>query len=73
MASSRRIELDNWDHTAINLPFSRVGIAASGPISIPREVDSAALEAARQGVEVELNRLTKRAYELADKAGSTAP
>jgi len=72
MASSRRIELDNWDHTAINLPFSRVGIAASGPISIPRDADSVALEAARQRVEVELNRLTKRAYELADKTGSTA-
>jgi Uncharacterized protein conserved in bacteria len=25
MASSRRIDLDNWDRSAINLPFSRMG------------------------------------------------
>jgi hypothetical protein len=73
MASSRRIELDNWDRTAINLPFSRVGITAGGPIFVSREADSAALEDVRQKLEVELNRLTKRAYELADKTGSHAP
>ena len=28
MASSRRIELDNWDRSAINLPFSRMGLVA---------------------------------------------
>jgi lysophospholipid acyltransferase (LPLAT)-like uncharacterized protein len=72
MASSRRIELDNWDRTAINLPFSRVGISASGPIFVPREADVAALEDARKRLEEELNRLTKRAYDLADKAGGTA-
>jgi len=73
MASSRRIELDNWDRTAINLPFSRVGIAASGPIYVPHDADSAALEEARRSLEDELNRLTKRAYEIADKVGSNAP
>lgn len=73
MASSRRIELDNWDRTAINLPFSRVGIAASGPIHVPHDADSAALEEARRSLEDELNRLTKRAYEIADKVGSNAP
>ena len=73
MASSRRIELDNWDHTAINLPFSKVGVAASGPFSVPREADNAALQAARQQVEDELNRLTRRAYEIADKSGSDTP
>lgn len=73
MASSRRIELDNWDRTAINLPFSRVGIAASGPITVPRYADDAALESARQRVQNELNELTKRAYDLADKAGGNEP
>jgi len=72
MASSRRIELDNWDHTAINLPFGRVGIAASGPFVVPRDSDSAALEDARQRLENELNQLTKRAYALADKTGGDA-
>jgi lysophospholipid acyltransferase (LPLAT)-like uncharacterized protein len=72
MASSRRIELNNWDRTAINLPFSRVGISASGPIFVSREADGPALEDARRRLEEELNRLTKRAYDLADKAGSNA-
>jgi lysophospholipid acyltransferase (LPLAT)-like uncharacterized protein len=72
MASSRRIELDNWDRTAINLPFSRIGISAGGPIFVSREADVAALEDARKQLEEELNRLTKRAYDLADKAGGTA-
>src|SRR5690348_1205438 len=49
MASSRRIELDNWDHSAINLPFSRVGISASGPIFVAREADGGALEDAKIG------------------------
>ena len=67
MASSRRIELDNWDRTAINLPFSRVGISASGPIFVSPEADGSALEDARRRLEEELNRLTTCAYGLADK------
>jgi lysophospholipid acyltransferase (LPLAT)-like uncharacterized protein len=73
MASSRRIELDNWDRTAINLPFSRVGIAASGPIRVAGDSDSGALEVARKKLEDELNALTKRAYQLADKTGGNKP
>lgn len=70
MASSRRIELDNWDRSAINLPFSRMGLVARGPIRVPPDADDAALEAARQQVESELNRVTARAYEIADRTGS---
>jgi lysophospholipid acyltransferase (LPLAT)-like uncharacterized protein len=72
MASSRRIELDNWDRTAINLPFSRIGIAATGPIFVPQDADGDALEDARKQLEEELNRLTTRAYDLADKSGGNA-
>jgi lysophospholipid acyltransferase (LPLAT)-like uncharacterized protein len=73
MASSRRIELDNWDRTAINLPFGRIGVVASEAIFVPRDADREALEVARQRVENELNRVTLRAYELADKTGSSEP
>jgi lysophospholipid acyltransferase (LPLAT)-like uncharacterized protein len=73
MASSRRIELDNWDRTAINLPFGRIGVVASDAIFVPRDADREALEVARQRVESELNRVTLRAYELADKTGSSEP
>jgi lysophospholipid acyltransferase (LPLAT)-like uncharacterized protein len=72
MASSRRIELNNWDRTAINLPFSRVGITATGPIFVAPEADGAALEDARRRLEEELNRLTTCAYDLADKPGGNA-
>ncbi len=67
IASSRRVELDNWDKTAINLPFSRIAMVASQPMSVPREADNIALEAARQNLERELNRLTEHAYAIADR------
>jgi len=73
MASSCRIELDNWDRTAINLPFGRVGITASGPFTVPRDADAEVLEDARQHLQNELNDLTRRAYALADKAVSNTP
>src|SRR6476660_9549465 len=69
MASSRRIELDNWDRSAINLPFGRMGIVASEAIFVPPDTDRESLEAARQKVEIELNRATARAYEIADRTG----
>jgi lysophospholipid acyltransferase (LPLAT)-like uncharacterized protein len=73
IASSRRKVLNNWDRSAINMPFGRTGLVAGEPISVAREADAAALEAARQRVESELNRVTKRAYEIADRAESQTP
>jgi lysophospholipid acyltransferase (LPLAT)-like uncharacterized protein len=71
IASSRRVEFDNWDRSALNLPFGRLAMVAGEPISVPRQADDAVLEAARQQVEQELNRVTARAYEIADCVGST--
>ena len=73
IATSRRIELDNWDRTAVNLPFSRVALVSREGFTVPHDADDAALEAARLYVEQELNRLTRRAYELADRTGSGEP
>ena len=50
MATSGRIELDNWDRTAINLPCGRVALVATGPILVARDADDAALETARPAV-----------------------
>jgi lysophospholipid acyltransferase (LPLAT)-like uncharacterized protein len=69
IASSRRIELDNWDRSAINLPFGRIAIVAGEPIFVASDADDAALESARQQVENELNRVTARAYAIADRTG----
>jgi len=73
IATSRRIELDNWDRTAINLPLSRIALVAGGPIVVERESDQAALEAMRQSLQDELNRVTARAYELADGTKERVP
>jgi lysophospholipid acyltransferase (LPLAT)-like uncharacterized protein len=73
IASSRRKELNNWDRTAVNLPFSRVAMVANEGFYVPRDADAATLENARQTVERELNRLTVRAYDLVDRTGSAAP
>jgi lysophospholipid acyltransferase (LPLAT)-like uncharacterized protein len=68
IASSRRKELNNWDRTAINLPFGQVAIVGSDPIYVPEHADADALENVRRIVEDELNRVTKRAYEIVDQA-----
>jgi len=66
LASSRRIELDNWDRSAINLPFSHVAFCGCGPFLVPRDADAATLEAKRQEVEAALNDMTARAYAIVD-------
>src|SRR5580700_6553548 len=67
VATSRRIELHNWDRTAINLPFGRFAIAVGPAIRVPEDADEAAVEAARQLVESELNGATDRAYAMVDR------
>ncbi len=73
LASSRRRELDNWDRSAVNLPFSRIAVAVSKPMFVPKDVDDATLEAARLDLQNELNRLTARAYDMVDRKGSAPP
>jgi lysophospholipid acyltransferase (LPLAT)-like uncharacterized protein len=69
-ASSRRIVLDNWDRSAVNLPFGR-GVAVVGePIRVPADADAAILEQARSALEQTLNSATERAYAIADRLPS---
>ena len=72
IATRRRIVLDNWDHTTINLPFGRGGGVAGAPIHVPLDADVETLELARRAVEDALNAATARAYELADGTGDQA-
>lgn len=67
IASSCRIGLDNWDKTAINLPFGRIAMVAGMPIYVASDADDEALEEARLAVERELNRATERAYAITDR------
>ena len=68
IATSRRVVLDNWDRTTINLPFGRGAGVAAEPLTVSKDADDAALEAARHLLEDRLNAATRRAYELVDGA-----
>jgi lysophospholipid acyltransferase (LPLAT)-like uncharacterized protein len=69
VATSRRVELANWDRSALNLPFGRGAIVADDPIRVPQDADDAALESYRLEVEAGLNRATERAYAVVDRGG----
>ena len=70
LTTSRRKELNNWDRTAINLPFGRMYGVIGEPIRVPRDADDVTLEAARLKVEQELNAASARAKLLAAGKGS---
>ena len=67
LATSRRIVLDNWDHSAINLPFSRGVTVVGDPIRVPVEAGQESLEQARSALEQSLNAATERAYAIANR------
>jgi lysophospholipid acyltransferase (LPLAT)-like uncharacterized protein len=67
IATRRRVELTNWDRTAINLPFGRGAGVAGEPVRVAAEADGATLEAARHAVEVSLEAATARAYTIVDR------
>ena len=62
VATSRRIDLKNWDRTSICLPFGRGVIKIGEPIFVAREADEATQEIARRRVEVSLDALHDEAY-----------
>lgn len=83
MAGTTRaaIRLNNWSKITINLPFSKGAVVWGDPIYVPRDADAEAMEAARQQVEDQLNKLTQEAERLvgyvrpseASDAASSAP
>jgi lysophospholipid acyltransferase (LPLAT)-like uncharacterized protein len=66
IATSRRYELDNWDRSAVNLPFGTIAVVAHGPYMVPPDLDEAETERHRKLIEERLNIATARAYALAD-------
>jgi len=64
IATSRYVQLDNWDRTTINLPFGRGAIVGIEEIRVPADADAAVMEQFRQKLEDLLNQATARAYEL---------
>jgi lysophospholipid acyltransferase (LPLAT)-like uncharacterized protein len=66
-ATSRRIVLDSWDRSEVNLPFSRGAIVVGGPIRVTGNADAQMLDAARGALEVALNAATERAHAIVDR------
>jgi hypothetical protein len=66
VATSRYIQLRNWDRSVFNLPFGRFAIAVGEPVRVKPDADDAALEDARWLVESRLNGTTERAYAIAE-------
>jgi lysophospholipid acyltransferase (LPLAT)-like uncharacterized protein len=67
LATSRRIVLDNWDRSEINLPFSRGAIVVGKPIRVPKDADTHTLQEARGALERALNAASERAHIIADR------
>jgi lysophospholipid acyltransferase (LPLAT)-like uncharacterized protein len=67
IATSRRIEVNNWDRSTVNLPFSRGAMVIGDPIRVPGDAEEEALEQIRQKLETELTAATSRAYDIVDR------
>src|SRR5271166_1474420 len=68
MATRRRVELNTWDRTAINLPFTRGAGVVGEPVRVPADADAATLEGARCALQAALDGATARAYAIADRS-----
>ena len=66
LTTSRRIVLDNWDRSEINLPLSHGAIVVGEAVRVPAKADAHALETARATLENALNAATERAHVIAD-------
>jgi lysophospholipid acyltransferase (LPLAT)-like uncharacterized protein len=62
MATSRFIQLKNWDRTTINLPFGRGALVGIETIFVPPDADAETMERLRVKVEAVLNEVTALAY-----------
>lgn len=68
VASSRRWVLPkSWDRTTINGPFGKSAIVVGKLVHVDAEGGDAAIEKARGELQLELDRITERAYALTGK------
>jgi lysophospholipid acyltransferase (LPLAT)-like uncharacterized protein len=66
VVTSRRKLLNNWDRSAVNLPFGRIAIVTTDPVLVPPDADDAALEKCRLVVQQRLDWVHERGYEIVD-------
>ena len=67
VATRRRVELNTWDRTVLNLPFTRVAGVVGAPVRVPADADASALESARRALQASLDGATARSYAIVDQ------
>lgn len=72
IATSRRIVLDNWDKSAINLPFSRGAFVFGDSIHVSAASGAHAVEGHRDQLQKALQDVNQRAYDLVDSSRGTS-
>lgn len=60
-APRRALRLRSWDRLFLPLPFTTIAVAVGAPQSVPKGLDSAALERERQRLETLLDAVTREA------------
>jgi lysophospholipid acyltransferase (LPLAT)-like uncharacterized protein len=68
VVTSRRIDFKSWDRASLGLPFGRGALVIGDPVTVSRDADEAALEAARAEVERRLDEVHARAYAMVGSA-----
>ncbi|HTV38118.1 MAG TPA: lysophospholipid acyltransferase family protein [Xanthobacteraceae bacterium] len=71
-ATSRRIQLENWDRSAVSLPFGRFAVAIGEPLRVAADAEPAAIETARRTLEARLASTFERAYAIVDGRANVA-
>jgi len=67
VATRRRVELNTWDRTVINLPFSRAAAVVGEPVRVTVDADGSTLESVRRALQASLDAATARAYAIVDR------
>jgi lysophospholipid acyltransferase (LPLAT)-like uncharacterized protein len=67
IATKRRVELETWDRTAVNLPFTHGAGVVGEPVRVPADANATTLESARCALQASLDGATARAYAIVDR------
>lgn len=70
IATNRALTFQSWSRLTINLPFSKGALVAGAPMFVPRTATNSDLEKLRRLLEMEMDQVTKRAYQLVGKSPS---
>ena len=68
IATKNAVTFKTWSRLTINLPFSKAALVAGEPIHIAKNLSDEDAEQVRRTLEQEMDKVTKRAYELVGRS-----